>query len=43
VDAELAPGHDLEELVERADAARERDEAVGQLGHERLAGVHGSA
>ena len=41
VDAELAPGHDLEELLEGAHAAGEGDEAVGQLGHERLAGVHG--
>ena len=42
VDAELRPGVDLEELLERADAARQRDEGVGELGHERLALVHGA-
>ena len=42
VDAELRPGVDLEELLERADAAGQRDEGVGELGHERLALVHGA-
>ena len=38
--AELRPGQDLEQLLERPDAARQRDEAVRQLGHQRLALVH---
>ena len=42
VDAELRPGDDLEELVGRPMAAGERDESVGQVGHERLALVHGA-
>ena len=40
VDAQLRPGVDLEELLERADAAGQRDEGVGELRHERLALVH---
>ena len=31
VDAELRPGDDLAQLIECAEAARQRDEAVGQL------------
>ena len=38
--AELRPGQRLEQLVERAVAAGERDEGVRQLGHLRLALVH---
>ena len=40
VDAQLRPGVDLEELLERADAAGQRDEGVGELRHQRLALVH---
>src|SRR4051812_50227681 len=40
--AELRPREDLEQLLERADAARERDEGVGELGHQGLALVHGA-
>lgn len=38
--AQLVPGEDLEDLVERAEATRERDERVGEFGHSRLAGMH---
>jgi hypothetical protein len=40
VQAELRPREHLEELLERPDPAREHDERVGELGHERLALVH---
>ena len=40
VQPELRPGVDLEQLLERADPARQRDEAVRELGHQRLALVH---
>ena len=40
VQAELGPGVDLEQLVERAGPARQRDEAVREVGHQRLALVH---
>ncbi len=36
------PGENLEELFEGAEAARQRDEGVGLLSNERLAGVHGA-
>src|SRR6266404_2738944 len=38
--AELRPGDRLEELVERPEPARQPDEAVGELRHERLPLVH---
>jgi hypothetical protein len=38
--AELRPGKDLKELLERAGAAGERDEPFGELGHHGLALVH---
>src|SRR5450756_1214899 len=38
--AELAPRHDLEELVESAEAPGEREEAGRHLRHSRLALVH---
>jgi hypothetical protein len=40
VHAELRPGDDLEQLLERPVAPWERDEAVGELRHARLALVH---
>ena len=40
VPAELGPGPHLEQLVQRAEAAGQRDEGVGELGHEGLALVH---
>jgi aryl-alcohol dehydrogenase-like predicted oxidoreductase len=40
VDAELAPRVDLDQLLERADAARQRHERVRQLRHLGLALVH---
>jgi hypothetical protein len=40
VQAELRPGDRLEQFLEGADAARQRDERVGVLGHPRLALVH---
>ena len=40
VQPELRPGVDLEQLLERAHPARERDEPVRELGHQRLALVH---
>ena len=39
--AELAPGPDLVQLLQRADAAGQGDEGVGALGHHLLAHVHG--
>ncbi len=39
--AELLPREQLEQLVERPGAAGERDHRVGELGHQRLALVHG--
>ena len=41
VDAELGPGDRLHELFERAEAAGQHDERIGQVRHERLALVHG--
>ena len=41
VDAELGPGHRLHELLVGAEATRQHDEGVGQLGHACLALVHG--
>ena len=38
--AELAPGPDLEQLLEGADAAGQREEGIGALGHHLLALVH---
>ena len=38
--AELGPGDLLDQLLERADAARQRHEAVGALEHDALALVH---
>ena len=40
VQAELRPGEDLAELLERAEAAGQRDEAVREIGHALLALVH---
>ncbi len=40
VHPELRPGEDLDDLLERPDAAGDGDEGVRQLGHERLALVH---
>ncbi len=40
VHAELAPGDDLERLVQRAHAAGQNDEGLGQVEHHALAGVH---
>ena len=40
VDAELRPGDRLEELLVGAEAARQRHERVGEVGHHRLALVH---
>ena len=40
VHPELRPGDDLEELLEGAQPAGQREEAVGQVGHQRLALVH---
>ena len=37
---ELRPGDGLEQLLERADAAGQGEERVGQIGHHRLALVH---
>lgn len=41
VETELGPGEDLEEFVERADAAGERDEAASDVGHHLFALMHG--
>ncbi len=40
VTPELGPGHDLDDLFERADPAGQRDESVGPLEHLVLADVH---
>jgi hypothetical protein len=40
VQAELRPGVHLEQLVERSQPAGQRDEGVGEIGHQRLALVH---
>ena len=40
VQAELGPGVDLEQLLERAEPAGKSDEGVRQLRHQRLALVH---
>ena len=40
VAAELRPGHLLDQLFQRADAAGQRDEGVGALEHDALALVH---
>ena len=37
---ELRPGDDLDQFVERAHAARQADEGIRHVGHERLALVH---
>ena len=37
---ELRPGHHLDDLLERADAAGERDEGVGALEHDALPLMH---
>jgi hypothetical protein len=42
VAAELPPGPDLENLLQSADAAGQRDEGIREFGHERLALVHRS-
>jgi len=42
VQAELRPGDYLEELLQRAEAAGERHEGVGHVGHLRLPLVHGA-
>ena len=39
--AELRPGDDFHQFVEGAHAARQADEGIGHVGHERLALVHG--
>ena len=41
MEAEGLPGEDLEEFFEGAEAAGKREEGVGLLSHESLAGVHG--
>jgi len=38
--AQLAPRQDLKEFLERAVAARQRDEPIGQFRHQRLALMH---
>ena len=43
VAAELGPGHLLDELLERAEAARQGDEGVGAFEHRALALVHVAA
>jgi len=40
VDAQLRPGQDLEQFLQRAHAAGQGHETVGQVGHQRLAVVH---
>src|ERR1700678_2067991 len=42
VNAQLYPGNRLAELLERSEASRQRDEAVGEFGHQGLALVHGA-
>src|SRR5690349_1111147 len=41
VQAQLRPGHDFDEFIERPHAARQADERVRHVGHERLSLVHG--
>src|SRR5665213_2036698 len=41
METQLRPRQDFEELLQRAPPARDRDEAIGQVGHERLPLVHG--
>lgn len=41
LDAQLRPGEHFKKLVERADAAGQRDKGVGELSHERLSFEHG--
>ena len=43
VPAELRPGHLLDQFLQRADAAGQRDEGVGALEHHPLALVHVAA
>ena len=43
VAAELLPGHLLDQFLQRADAAGQRDEGVGALEHQPLALVHVAA
>ena len=38
--AELRPGHLLDQFLERADAARQRDEGVGAIEHGAFALMH---
>src|SRR5690606_28109609 len=38
--AKLTPGHDLDDLLQRTDAARKRNEGVRTLEHRMLAGMH---
>jgi hypothetical protein len=40
VQAELVPGGRLEELLQRAEAAGQHHEGVGEVVHQALAGVH---
>jgi hypothetical protein len=42
MDAQLAPGEDLEKSFQGADPAWQRDEAIGHVGHLGFALVHGS-
>lgn len=41
VQAELRPCHDFKKFLERAEAARQGDESIRQLSHERFSFVHG--
>ncbi len=41
VQAELRPGGDLRQLLKRSEATGKGGEAVGEVGHQRLALVHG--
>ena len=40
VQVEVAPGPDLEQLLQRTDTAGQGDEGIGMRGHGRLAFVH---
>lgn len=42
VDAQLRPGEDLEQLVQRPEAARQRHEGVAAVGHQRFTLVYSS-